>query len=256
MVITQRLAKLEQERGFYILFACETGSRAWGFASPDSDFDIRFVYAWPEEKYLRLDDPVDNIAWMENDGADLLDFSGWDIRKLLRQVRRSNATVFEWLQSPVIYQEKAGFRDILWALGQAHFNPKAGIHHYLGICHNSIKSGVTDGRIKIKKYFYILRPLLAAMWVADQGTVPPMEFEPLLTQIEKNLPVMNAIRSLMAEKEQAPEGHLIPLVPALQQFIDREMGRCQVVASGLEETKADDALLTDLFRVMIQTEQS
>jgi uncharacterized protein len=251
LLIQQRLTEIAADRGFRILYACETGSRGWGFASPDSDYDVRFVYAWPREFYLRLDDPKDNFNLLENAGDDVLDFNAWDIRKLLRHARRSNATVFEWLQSPILYREEAGFRARAWELTAAHFNPKAAVHHYLGIAHNAMKTGISDGQIKIKKYFYILRPLLAAIWAADRRSVPPMEFKPLLTQIEDNQILMAAIYQLWSEKEKAPEGYLIPLVPAIQTFIEQEMERCRETASGMEELYADDSALNLFFNEII-----
>lgn len=253
-IIIERLQEIARQQGFHILYACETGSRGWGFASPDSDYDVRFVYTWPEMTYLKLDDPKDNFSLLENVGNDILDFNAWDIRKLLRHARRSNATVFEWLQSPIIYSEEASFREQAWPLVEPHFSPRAAVHHYLGIAHNAMKTGISgDGQIKIKKYFYVLRPLLAAMWAADRRTVPPMEYKPLLTQIEDNQDLMSVMLQLWAEKEQAQEGQLIPLIPAIQDFIEHETERCRQVATGIEELNIDDTLLIDFFRKVIAT---
>lgn len=231
--ILQRLEDFSREQGFRILFACETGSRGWGFASPDSDFDIRFIYVHERDAYLRLTPPPDTFSLMEERDGEVLDFNAWDLRKVLQHTRRSNATVFEWLQSPIIYREEPGFLTELWSLVQPHFSARATVHHYLGICHNSMKSGIDGDQINIKKYFYVLRPLLAAMWAADRRTIPPMEFRPLLAQIPDHQTVTQAINNLWVEKEKAAEGAMIPLIPVIQEFVTAEMNRCNEVAPGL-----------------------
>ena len=169
-LILHHLHRIANEKGIRILYACETGSRGWGFASPDSDFDIRFIYAHPKEKYLSINSPQDTITTIFEDGGEILDFNGWDLKKTLHHFRKSNASPYEWLQSPILYEQEGDFREALWALAPSFFNPPSSVHHYLGICHNSIKTGISEGHIKIKKYFYILRPLLAAMWAADRQT--------------------------------------------------------------------------------------
>lgn len=247
-ILTQ-LNELARTHNVRILYACETGSRGWGFASPDSDFDIRFVFVHPLERYLAINEPQDSITQMITVDGELLDLSGWDLRKLLALLRRSNATPFEWLQSPCLYMEQTGFRDALWALAPQFASPRALIHHYLGICHNSIQGGISNGHIKIKKYFYILRPLLAASWTVDLGTVPPMEFAPLLKRLSDRPDLLAAINRLWAEKEQAVEAHVIPLIPEIQVFIESEMQRCKDIALGLDgKHHPDPAPLNAFFR--------
>jgi uncharacterized protein len=250
-LILHHLQRIEQENGIRILYACETGSRGWGFASPDSDFDIRFIYLHKRDKYLSIGQPQDSINTLFEDGGEVLDFNAWDLRKTLHHFRKSNATPFEWLQSPIIYREVEGFKNELWALGPTFFNPQSAVHHYLGICHNSIKTGIANGHIKIKKYFYILRPLLAAMWSADKQTIPPMEFRPLLTQLEDKSELLHAIYQLWEEKEKAIEGHLIPLIPIIQDFIDLEMERCRSFTSENKPKNQSNDALDLLFRKML-----
>ncbi len=246
--ILQHVHALAAERGVRILYACETGSRGWGFASPDSDYDVRFVFAHPLRRYLSIQEPQSDINTFLDADGEVLDLNGWDLRKFLRLLARSNATPFEWLQSPIVYEQEAGFRETLWALAPGYFQPRAGVHHYLGICHNSIKTGIADGNIKIKKYFYILRPLLAAIWAADRQSVPPMEFRPLLQQIEHRRPLMEAIQALWAEKEKAAEAQVIQLIPVIQEFVEQEMERCRDVAATLTGKNADTQALDDFFQ--------
>ena len=148
--IQQALATLAVERNIRILYACESGSRAWGFGSPDSDYDVRFIYAHDIDWYLSIRDRKDNID-LPMQG--LLDFAGWEVRKALNLFAKSNATPFEWLQSPIVYHEEADFSAQLWALREHYFAPKALIHHYLGISKNSHRKGVQDGYIKLKNTF-------------------------------------------------------------------------------------------------------
>jgi uncharacterized protein len=250
--ILHHLDRISKEKGVRVLYACETGSRGWGFASPDSDFDIRFIYVHPQEKYLSISEPQDTMGTIFEENGEILDFNAWELRKTLHHFRKSNATPFEWLQSPIIYQQEGNFREELWALAPSYFEARASVHHYLGICHNSIKTGITDGNIKIKKYFYILRPLLAAMWSADCQTIPPMEFRPLLTQIEGKRDLLAAIEQLWVEKEKAVEGHVIPLIPIIQAFIQEEMERCKAIASTLSNKKISNEPLDLFFRKMLQ----
>jgi uncharacterized protein len=247
-LIQKHLQIFAAEHGIRILFACETGSRGWGFASPDSDFDIRFVFVHPKEKYLSLQAPLEQVSTIFEDGGEVLDFNAWELRKFLRLFGQSNATPFEWLQSPIIYGEEAGFKAGLWPFADRYFSPRAGIHHYLGICKSSMKAGIEGDTINIKKYFYILRPLLAASWAADKGTVPPMEFAPLLAQIESNRPVWDAVQLLLKQKEQTNEGERIPLVPVLQTFIDSEMARCLQASENYEKVHTDIGQLDPFFQ--------
>jgi predicted nucleotidyltransferase len=250
-LIIRHLHRIAAEKNIRILYACETGSRGWGFASPDSDYDIRFVFVHPQDKYLSIEEPLDNINTIFEDGGEVLDFNAWDLRKTLHHLRKSNASPLEWLQSPIVYEQEGNFQHELWAMAPLFFNPQTAVHHYLGICNNSIKTGIADGHIKIKKYFYILRPLLAAMWAADRRTIPPMEFRLLLAQISDNTPLITAINHLWEEKERSVEGHVIPLIPLIQAFIASEMERCKSMVWDARQPDADPEILDVFFRKML-----
>lgn len=153
--IINKLAEIERSNDIKILFACESGSRGWEFPSPDSDFDVRFIYVRPLNFYLSVQDKDDQLGFPINDE---LDIYGWDIRKVLKLIRKSNTTPFEWLQSPIIYSELGNFRNDLWTLCQTYFYRKTNINHYLGIAHSALETVVNENEIKIKKLFYVLRP--------------------------------------------------------------------------------------------------
>jgi predicted nucleotidyltransferase len=179
--IKKELENLEKQDGFTILFACESGSRAWGFPSRDSDYDVRFIYIHPQNRYLSIEDKKDHL---EIPITDNLDINGWDIRKALSLLWRSNATLFEWLQSPIIYCSRHNFRDELFQLAKEYFSIRDTMNHYLGLTKKSLLSNPGENEIGLKQYFYILRPLLAAVWMVKYREIPPMEFHHLLQLIE------------------------------------------------------------------------
>ena len=152
-LIRAKLLAIEKQYNIKILYACESGSRGWQFASPDSDYDVRFIYTQPLNNYLSIVNVEDNISFPINDE---LDIYGWDIGKVLKLMGKSNTTAFEWLQSPIVYFEEAGFKENLWNLCQSYFSSKSNIHHYLGIAKGALDTACADHQIKIKKLFYIL----------------------------------------------------------------------------------------------------
>src|SRR5947209_3872560 len=108
--IIAKLYEIEKEQSVKILYAVESGSRAWGFASKDSDYDIRFIYVHPIDWYISIEEKRDVIEYPVKD---LLDFSGWDIRKALQLYKKSNPPLYEWLVSPIVYLEHGNFAQQL-----------------------------------------------------------------------------------------------------------------------------------------------
>ena len=166
--IHTRLAALAYAHEVDVLFACESGSRAWGIESPDSDFDIRFVYLHPRDWYLQLHERRDVIE--RTDG--LLDFSGWDVRKALRLAHRSNPALLEWLRSQIVYVRDARL-DPLFGIMET-FSARALMHHYLSLPHRHKKAYWKDGEpVRLKKYLYALRPLFAIAYMHEHGHARP-----------------------------------------------------------------------------------
>lgn len=128
--VLDELERIEREHDVVVLYACESGSRAWGFASPDSDYDVRFVYVHQPEWYQRVEEPRDVI---ERPLSDELDISGWELRKALRLMRKSNPALLEWLGSPLVYREEPGVREELLWLGSAFHSVPGSRHHYLSM---------------------------------------------------------------------------------------------------------------------------
>lgn len=251
-LILDRLNELEIEHNIKILYACESGSRAWGFASPNSDWDVRFMYVHTRDWYLSIDEQKDMLDFAID--ANELDLTGWDLRKTLRLFRGSNASPFEWLQSPIVYLDPYNFKSRLWDLTEDYFKPRSAAFHYLGLAKSSSKKGLVDGLMDIKKYFYVLRPLLAAYWICTKKTAPPMEFAPLLEQIKSEKKLYAAIQVLTEKKIAAQEGDFTAPVPIIQDFINKNLTALELKAKELTAEQAPSTLLNHLFREFIHTD--
>lgn len=162
-IIVQKLHEIEEKEHVKILLAVESGSRAWGFASPDSDYDVRFLYVRTREDYLQLDPLRDVIEQPIND---LLDINGWDLQKALRLMYKSNPTLFEWLKSPIIYMETE-FADEMRRVMSDYFSVRHSLYHYISMAEGNYKKYLRTEMVKAKKYFYVLRPLLAGQWILE-----------------------------------------------------------------------------------------
>lgn len=241
--IINKLKDIEKAHGITMLYACESGSRAWQFPSPDSDFDVRFIYIRPVDFYLSILDNDDQLSFPINDE---LDIYGWDLKKVLKLVRKSNTTPFEWLQSPIVYGELHDFRETLWKLCPHYFNRKSNIHHYLGIAKGALDTVVNNNEIKIKKLFYVLRPLLAAKWCLEQNSIAPMIMGPLLTLMPAALAKM--VEKLIDFKATANEGHVINIDPELRTYIDEQFSYCSAGADELASSTFEVGELETFFR--------
>ena len=226
--IPAALLALEAAHGIRILYACEAGSRAWGFPSPDSDYDVRFLYAHPRDWYLTLDEGPDTLNFPVDDELDL---AGWELRKALRLLRSSNAALFEWLQSPIIYHAAPGFREQLAPLLPLAFNLKAGQHHYLGQLRRGVVDELPAPEIRLKRLFYALRSALAARWIRERHTLPPMELAPLRALLPAEL--QGAVDELLARKATADEKTMVPRPAALAEFLAEEYAAGLAAREGL-----------------------
>lgn len=242
--ITQKLRELEQQHQVRILYACESGSRAWGFASPDSDYDVRFIYAHPQNKYLGISEIRDVIEVPVNE---VLDINGWDLRKALGLFRKSNAPLYEWLQSPVVYRADEQFAAEMRSMMSGYFSLRAGFHHYFSMARNAFENDLQGEQVRIKKYFYALRPLLAAQWIIEKQTVPPMEFAPLRTIIA-DAAVQQGIDELLERKKDSNEKTTITPVTVLQQFIADGLQHCKTAGETLSATNGEVEKLDVFFR--------
>lgn len=243
--IQQKLSEIEKTHGIKILYSCESGSRAWGFPSPDSDYDVRFIYTRSFEDYLTIQPKKDHLSFPINDE---LDIYGWDISKVLQLITKSNTTPFEWLQSPVIYREDTTIKEELWTLCQSYFCPRSNIHHYLGIAKGAIET-MEGEEIKIKKLFYVLRPILSALWCTDRNTIAPMSIFPLMGLLTDDL--RRKILSLIELKSTTNESYLIEIDQDIKMWIDQTFTYCMESSLKLEKTSFDQKMVDNFFRKTI-----
>ncbi|MDR0564984.1 MAG: nucleotidyltransferase domain-containing protein [Azoarcus sp.] len=214
--IKQRLTEIEKEHDVKILYAVESGSRAWGFESLDSDYDVRFIYAHPKNWYLNILPKRDVIEYPI---VDEFDYSGWDLRKALFLMNKSNPVLLEWLSSPIVYYKDNYFYDIMQHLSNEYFSPISSIYHYLHMAHGNYREFLQADRVKIKKYFYVLRPILACMWIENFKKAPPVEFEKLLLQLD-NEALLTNIGNLLSKKKSGVELGIEPKIQIINEFIE------------------------------------
>lgn len=233
--IQKKLGEIERKEHVRILYAVESGSRSWGFASPDSDFDVRFIYVRSREDYLRLDPKRDVIEWQLDE---VFDINGWDIRKVLTQIHKSNTTVFEWSNSPIVYARRKEWASVYLA-AQDYFSAKTALYHYYGVAKSTYCQFLTGDLVKYKKYFYALRPLLACHFIWEHRCPPPIVFDELMrTAIHKDL--RTAIQELVEKKKKTMEGEQHPPIPQIQDFIVRELDIWKQRAEETQEEKKKD----------------
>ncbi len=218
--VMAQLAALERRHAVKVLFACESGSRGWGFASPDSDYDVRFVYVNRLPWYLSVKAGRDVI---EQPISGELDINGWDLRKTLQLLRDSNPTLLEWLRSPVVYQQEAGWVARLRTLAEAGFSPARGYHHYVSMARKNLREHLYGEQVRYKKYLYVIRPLLAARWIREGRGVPPMRFAELASQTLTDGRVLDELNVLLAIKMRAGEAATSPRWTGLHDFIEDEL---------------------------------
>lgn len=246
-IIRSKLSAIEEEQQVHILYACESGSRAWGFASPDSDYDVRFIYVRRTNDYLSIRERKDVIELPVNE---VLDISGWDIRKALQLFLKSNAPLYEWLQSPVIYRTDSGLEKELMSLAPTYFSNRAGCHHYLSMTANTLGHELQGNMVRMKKYFYALRPALACLWIVEKQTVPPMQFGELRTIVE-DPHWHTAVDELLLQKQAANEKAVVAPIPVLQEWLQQVLDHCKQQAADMPPLKHDTATLDGLFRKYI-----
>ena len=246
-IILEELRKIEERENVKIIMAIESGSRAWGFASPDSDYDVRFIYVRKETDYLKLEKFRDVIEWKLDD---VLDINGWDIRKTLQLLQNSNPTVFEWCASPIVYMETEEFAWLKEILPM-YFSEKKSLYHYWHTAESTYRGHLTGNEVKVKKYFYALRPLLAAKWILDKKTAPPMLFEELMkAELEEELkPELDRLLEL---KKSLPEMGMAPKIPVLDVYIQQKMLEIKSLAEEAEGKVSDWDTLNALFLRMVK----
>ena len=251
--ILENLDAIEKQYDVQILLAVESGSRAWGFASPDSDYDVRFIYVHRPEEYLRIGTMNDVIEWQLDE---VLDINGWDLRKALLAFGKGNPNVMEWANSPIVYRKAAEW-DGLKEAAMHYFSEKSALCHYYGTANRTLQEYLTGDVIRYKMYFYALRPLLCCRWIERYHTVPPMEFAKLLTMFREPDEVLTqelyaAIAELLTRKAETEEKDLNPQMPVIISFIREECVRQkQISEAAPDDHRHDVEELNEAFRNLL-----
>lgn len=242
-VILEKIEQLEKDNNIRVLFACESGSRAWGFPSPDSDYDVRFIYVRPADWYLSI---IEQPGVVDLPVNEVLDINGWDIKKTLQLLIKSNAVVFEWMQSPIVYKQDDNFISDFRQIAPLSFSPIAAMHHYLNMAKKKYEECMAGEDIKLKHLMYCLRAVLSGLWIARKKDVPPMELEKLLVEVAD--PGLKAkINELVFLKSSKAESYRHPHEPAIEMFLASGIEECEAIASQLPSRKSNIPLLDSFF---------
>ena len=271
--IKEKLSQIEQRENIRILYACESGSRAWGFASPDckaetcysacktaeprpksvacldqtySDYDVRFIFVRPVEDYLRVKELPDFIDAELNE---VYDINGWDLKKFFKQLYKSNPVIFEWADSPIVYRTTSEWEHVK-ANMQDFVLQVAMIHHYRGMAKSNVRSSFATSEVVLKKYLYVLRSVLACVWIIQKHTVPPTEFMKLVEEVfPEELKAL--VDELLAVKMKSGEKEKVARIPQINLFIESKLNEATVFPVN-EEVQKDYEKLGKLFLEIVQ----
>lgn len=249
--ILTALERIEREENVRILYACESGSRAWGYPSKDSDYDVRFLYIRPEDWYLSIFEKRDVI---ERPISDMLDIHGWDLRKALNLFRKSNPPLLEWLQSPIVYRENHAIAEQIRRISPSTFSPRSCMYHYLHMTKGNYREYLQGDRVKIKKYFYVLRPILACEWIEKHNTMPPIEFDRLVDAlVPKGSELKAVIDGLLSRKRAGDEMDYEPRINPINEYLEKRIVHYERTAPGMKTADGGkDRQLDDLFRSVLK----
>ena len=251
--ILKRLRNTEEIKGVRILMAIESGSRAWGFASPNSDYDVRFIYVRDKNWYLAVD-LEEKRDVIEYPIVDEIDLNGWDLRKALRLYWKSNPAFVEWIQSPMTYLNSGAFREKAKEILPDIYSVEKGIYHYRSMAKTNYRGYLRDEMVPLKKYFYVLRPLFAIHWLEKYGSAAPIEFNRVLELI-KNNELLDTVHELLRKKKVSEEKMLAPAIPVLNKYIESELARLEEIKLPKPDREMEMAQLNKLFHMVLNENQ-
>jgi len=246
--IDARLEAIVRDDHVAMPLAIESGSRAWGFASPDSDYDCRFLFVRRRQDYLTLW-PKRDVIETPLDG--LLDVNGWDVAKALRLIVKGNAVAIEWLRSPIVYRGDRAFRDALLAFADAHAPLPLVRRHYLHLGLQQWKRAGDGDGIAIKRLFYILRPAAVLRWMRYHPTAtPPMHFPTLITECAPPAKVRTIIADMIARKAETRELGLAPMPAEIEAFVEAEYAIAEAEPKGVTDPRSQAAADTTFYEML------
>lgn len=239
--IKKRLTEIEKEHNVEILYAIESGSRAWGFESKDSDYDVRFIYKHKLDWYLTIFPKKDTMEYPV-DG--LLDFAGWDISKTLFLMYKSNPVLMEWLQSPIVYINDQKFYTKMCKLRDECFSLKKTLFHYHNMTVKTLKKYFSKEKVNLKKYFYVLRPLLSCVWIKNKKQLPPIVFEELLVGDFDNK-FLDEVHKLLEIKRNSNEFDIGERIKVIDDFVVSRMKDIEDYSDNIKYDKKNNRRKVD-----------
>lgn len=248
--IINKLKQLEIDKQIKILLAVETGSRAWGFASPDSDFDVRLIYVKDADWYIKLAEGKDHLSYMSSDGE--LDLTGWELRKALRLMAKSNASLLERIQSPIVYFAKDGFAQEMQKLANEFYSKVAVLHHYMSMAFKSMGSIDGQSTYRLKSLFYALRASCACLWVLENDQNPPIVFTEMLDGITIPDSVKLRISELTKLKSTRSESYLHSGEDELIEFVKDSLSKSKAAKDSLKSNRGEMSKLDEFLRSQIR----
>ncbi|MBX3256625.1 MAG: nucleotidyltransferase domain-containing protein [Chitinophagaceae bacterium] len=243
--MTQTVGKIAADKRVRLLYSCETGSRAWGFPSPDSDYDVRFIYMHERDWYLSLSQKKDTIEQMNGE----LDITGWDLKKSLVLLKKSNAALIERFQSPITYFAAGDFKQSFSALIKKYYSPTAVFFHHYSLAQRFWEELKDQKEIKLKNYFYLIRSLLSCYWITEDNSVLPMAIEGLMAKIDTDR--RDELRALVQLKATVEEKYLHPADKGLNNWIAELFTMLETAKHNLSVNREDSKALNNYFLQMV-----
>ena len=245
--IQEILNEIEVGHNVKVLFACESGSRAWGFDSRDSDFDVRFIYVREPTTYLNIFEPKRDVIEVVDKTYDL-DIVGWDLKKALQLFHKSNPSLMEWLNTEIVYRNIWNFQERLRELAQKYHSPTVMCYHYLHMAKGNYREYLKSSHVWLKKYLYVLRPILAIRWLEEGNGLIPMRFEDLLYCLNPDATLRQDIEDLIKRKREGFENKYGFRIDSINRFIESEIERHELNHFVKLKPKSDIDTLNDLFK--------
>jgi len=244
--ILKQLEEIESSENIKILYACESGSRAWGFPSEDSDYDVRFIYLRDRDWYLRVDHESQRDV-VERPINELLDINGWDLKKALKLLAKSNPTLIEWFNSPIVYRCDEKFTNELKKLITEYYSPRSCFYHYLHMTKEHNRKHLQGEQVRPKKYFYALRSILATMWIEQGKGLVPLEFKVLVHELIKDDLLLKDIHQLLVNKRTGFEAEYMPRIDTINRFINYQLERIADMSKEIDKVDVNYESLNQFF---------
>lgn len=248
--IHQCLRKIEEENDVRILLAVESGSRAWGFASKDSDWDVRYIYVHRPEWYFHIEEQRDVIENMFDNDVDAV---GWDLKKALGQLKRSNPALMEWMKSPIVYESDQKFMDVLNEVIPKCYNPIKAMYHYHRIYVKHDERYLQKQGYPMKRFLYYLRGILACQWIEKYKTIPPVRFQALYEEMVSNPEIKQEIDQLIAYKTTSKEMDMSEVPSQLVNYAKEYADYFIKVVNGFRPSFDNTGINEDLNRIFFET---